>query len=87
MAAKKKTTKKKTAAKTQQQQPRKQKQQREKRPIRREIWSIVCLLFAVLSILGCTDGCCKQSIQGSLGRWLCHSAVFASLVLYDIGVP
>lgn len=53
MAAKKKTTKKKTAAKTQQQQPRKQKQQREKRPIRREIWSIVCLLFAVLSILGC----------------------------------
>ncbi len=51
MAAKKKTPKKKTAAKTQ--QPHKQKQQREKRPIRREIWAIVCLLLSVLAFLGC----------------------------------
>ncbi len=51
MAAKKKNSKKKTAAKAP--EPRKQKQQRERKPIRREIWAIVCLLLSVLAFLGC----------------------------------
>ena len=52
-STKKKTTKSAGAQKSAQ---AKKPQPAARKPIRREVWAIVCLLFAVIALLGCGIG-------------------------------